>query len=140
MKQIDTDHRVLEQPLKIPFIAAVISSVNINRPKAVDEVLARAGTVLKEQLQAGDWREVKLVLKLLACLQDILEGNGVFPILNELFNRAADLQTASSEDVSKVEIWLSSGLIYAPTELRSRAREDHPSHDPISYVFRGDRA
>lgn len=29
----------------------------------------------------------------------MLEGEGVFPVLEELFSRAADLQTASSEDV-----------------------------------------
>jgi nuclear cap-binding protein subunit 1 len=43
---------------------------------------------------------VKLYLKLLACLQGCLEGDGVFPLLEELFSRAADLQTASSDDVS----------------------------------------
>ena len=54
---------------------------------------------MQEHLEAGAWREVKLVLRLLACLQGVLEGDGVFPILEELFSRAVDLQTASSEDV-----------------------------------------
>lgn len=45
---------------------------------------------------------MKLVLRFLACLQGVLDGDGVFPILDELFSRAVDLQTASSEDVSMV--------------------------------------
>ena len=31
----------------------------------------------------------------------MFEGDGIFAILEELFNRAVDLQTESSEDVSK---------------------------------------
>ena len=46
---------------------------------------------------------MKLYLKFLACLQACLEGDGVFPLLEELFSRAADLQTASSDDVSFME-------------------------------------
>ena len=54
---------------------------------------------MRDHLQAGAWREVKLVLRFLACLQGLLDGEGVFPILEDLFSRAVDLQTASSEDV-----------------------------------------
>lgn len=64
------------------------------------QILAIAGLTIQEHLEAGAWREVKLVLRLLGCLQGILEDDGVFPILEEFFSRAVDLQTASSEDVS----------------------------------------
>ena len=62
--------------------------------------MAKARTVIQEHLEAGAWREVKLVLRFLGCLQGLLEGDGVFPVLEDLFSRAVDLQTASSEDVS----------------------------------------
>ena len=62
--------------------------------------MARAAKAVQEYLEAGDWREVKLVLRFLACLQGLLAGDGVFPLLDELFSRAVDLQTSSSEDVS----------------------------------------
>jgi len=62
--------------------------------------LSKAVVAIQEHLEAGAWREVKLVLRLLGCLQGILEEDGVFPILDEFFSRAVDLQTASSEDVS----------------------------------------
>lgn len=55
---------------------------------------------MNEHFEAGAWREVKLLLRFLGCMQAILENDGVFPVLEELFSRAVDLQTASSEDVS----------------------------------------
>ena len=56
--------------------------------------------MLQKHIDLGQWREVKLNLRLLGCLQGMFEGDGVFPILDELFSRAADLQMKSSEDVS----------------------------------------
>jgi nuclear cap-binding protein subunit 1 len=50
-------------------------------------------------METGRWREAKLMLRFCACLQSIFEGDGIFPLLNELFDHAADLQTASQEDV-----------------------------------------
>lgn len=91
---------MLEQPFKIPFIAAIIIAINPQKPEAIEEILSKAGAALQEYLEAGAWREVKLVLRLLGCLQSLLEGDGVFPMLEEFFSRAVDLQTASSEDVS----------------------------------------
>lgn len=124
---------VIEQPLKTPFVAAVVLAVNTLSYKAqvppaaqngtedttmeegveapaepvaepttavVDDLLAKATNAIEEKVKAGEWREVKLYLKLLACLQNCLEGEGVFPILDTLFDRAVELQTASSEDVS----------------------------------------
>lgn len=124
----------IEQPLKTPFIAAVVLVLNtlsykaqvppaaqngaedttmqdgVEAPEAiksaepttavVDDLLAKATVGIEEKVKAGEWREVKLYLKLLACLQNCLDGEGVFPILDTLFDRAVELQTASSEDVS----------------------------------------
>lgn len=64
------------------------------------EVLAKVGATLQRQLELGAWREVKLYLRFLGCLQGMFEGDGIFPVLEELFSRAADLQMKSSEDVS----------------------------------------
>lgn len=91
---------VAEQPLKTPFVAAVVLLVNTLKADVVDAVLAAVAKATEERIAQGEWRQVKLYLKLLACLQGCLEGDGVFPLLEELFSRAADLQTASSDDVS----------------------------------------
>lgn len=93
---------VIEQPLKTPFVAAVVLVANAHKPEAMEIVLARLAKDLESAIAAGEWREVKLYLKFMACLQGSLEGDGVFPLLEELFSRAADLQTASSEDVSSL--------------------------------------
>ena len=90
---------IVEQPLKIPFVAAIVLAINTQRSELVQELLARVGRAIQEYLDVGAWREVKLVLRFLGCIQGLLEGDGVFTIMEELFSRAADLQTASSEDV-----------------------------------------
>lgn len=91
---------VVEQPLKTPFVAAVVLVVNSLRPEILDELLTRVANATEEKVKVGEWRDVKLYLKFLACLQSCLEGEGLFPLLEELFSRAVDLQTASSDDVS----------------------------------------
>lgn len=69
----------------------------------VDDLLAKAAAQVEEKVRLGEWRAVKLYLKLLACLQSCLEGDGVFPILEDLFNQAVELQTNNNEDVSCAE-------------------------------------
>jgi nuclear cap-binding protein subunit 1 len=91
---------LVEQPLKTPFVAAVVLIANISKSEIVDTVLARVAQATETSIANGEWREVKLYLKFLACLQSCLEGDGLFPLLDELFARAAQLQTASSDDVS----------------------------------------
>lgn len=88
-----------EQPLKIPFIAAIVLLANAQKPEFASEVLKKIGDSLQKYLEEGQWREVKLSLRFLGCLQGLFEGDGVFTILEELFARAADLQMKSSEDV-----------------------------------------
>ncbi len=88
-----------EQPLKIPFLAAIILHANVQKPEFTTEILAKVGASLQKHMNLGEWREVKLHLRLLGCLQGMFEGDGVFPILDDLFSRAADLQMKSSEDV-----------------------------------------
>lgn len=95
-----TQLRTVEQPLKIPFIAAIVLHANVKKPDLAAEVLTKLGETLQKYIDLGSWREVKLLLRFLACLQGMFEGEGVFTILEELFSRAVDLQTASSEDVS----------------------------------------
>lgn len=95
---------VVEQPLKTPFVAAVVLVTNTLKSELVAELLARVGKALETAITAGEWRDVKALLKLLACLQTCLEGEGIFPVLDELFNRAVDLQTASSDDTIGIEL------------------------------------
>ena len=52
----------------------------------------------------GCWREVKFYLRFLGSLQGLWEGEGVFPILEELFSKAVELQTNSSDDTIGLEL------------------------------------
>ncbi|VBB76217.1 Putative Nuclear cap-binding protein complex subunit 1 [Podospora comata] len=94
----------VEQPLKTPFLAGVLMVVNTNKPEAMDLLLEKAARLIEDKLREGEWRDVKLYLKLVGCLQGVLEGEGVFGVLGELFERAVGLQTASSEDTIGTEI------------------------------------
>ncbi|KUL82355.1 hypothetical protein ZTR_10525 [Talaromyces verruculosus] len=94
----------LEQPFKIPFIAAVVLVINTLKPAFAAEVLKKACSTAQDALNAGVWRDVKLLVRLLGCLQGLLEGDGVFAILEDLFSRAVDLQTTSSEDSLGLEL------------------------------------
>jgi hypothetical protein len=126
---------VVEQPLKIPFAAAVIVVVNPQKPELVAEILEKSHVAIRQYLELGSWREVKLVLRFLGCLQGVLEGDGIFPVLEELFSRAVDLQTASSEDVRNIYTSLDSMLILDFIEPGVGARENNPSYDTVYHGF-----
>ena len=128
---------LVEQPLKIPFVAAVVLVANALKSEIMGAVLERLGQELQTAIAQGQWREVKLYLRFLACMQGNLEGDGVFPLLDELFNRAADLQTASSEDASfhRVAI-VSFPAANTIIDYRNRNRKDHPINDPIRHGCR----
>ena len=134
---------VVEQPLKTPFAAAVVLVTNTTVPadaKIVDDLLAKAAAATEEKIKLGEWRDVKLYLKFLACIQGCLEGDGVFPVLEELFARAVDLQTANSDDVSLIAIAahfvleaLVNKAVYRPSVpslLRSSCSLSHTSYRP----------
>lgn len=86
--------------MKIPFVAATSLVVYNLKAELGTEILKKAGEALQKHIDSGSWREVKLLLRYLGGLQPLFEGSGIFPLLEELFARAVDLQTASSEDVS----------------------------------------
>ncbi|KAI1776030.1 MIF4G like-domain-containing protein [Hypoxylon cercidicola] len=95
---------IIEQPLKTPFVAAVVLVVNSLRPEILDDLLANVANATEEKVKVGEWRDVKLYLKFLACLQSCLDGDGLFPLLEELFSRAVNLQTTSSDDTIGTEL------------------------------------
>ena len=95
---------VVEQPLKIPFVAVTVLFAYDEKREVAQDVIGRAAAMLQEYLEKGMWRESKLMLRFLACLSRLYEQDGILPILDELFSRAVDLQTASSEDTVGIEL------------------------------------
>lgn len=98
---------IVEQPFKTPFIAAVFMVVDTIRREFVSEILERSVQRLNRSIQKGDWREVKLLMKFLGSLQGILEGEGVWIVLQDFLTKAVDLQTENNEEVSTRENILS---------------------------------
>lgn len=95
---------VLEQPFKIPFIAAVVLYANAEKSEMAEDVIKHVAQELQAAMDAGKLKEVKLLLRFLACLGPLFEQDGIVPILDELFDKAADLQTASTEDAVGIEL------------------------------------
>ncbi|QIW98596.1 hypothetical protein AMS68_004114 [Peltaster fructicola] len=95
---------VVEQPLKIPYVAATVLFANAQDAEIGALFLNRFIPQVQEAINAGEWRDFKLLLRFLACLGPMFAQDGVMPILDELFNRAADLQTESQEDVVGIEL------------------------------------
>jgi nuclear cap-binding protein subunit 1 len=96
--------RLVEQPLKIPFVAAVVLYAHDLNAEASKGIIQKVGFHIQAALQGGKWREFKLFLRFFAFLQPILDSDGVFPVLDQLFNWAADLQAASQEDAVGLEL------------------------------------
>lgn len=112
--------------------------INTLKPDFAAEVLKKASSTAQDALNAGIWRDVKLLVRLLGCLQGLLEGDGVFVILEDLFSRAVDLQTTSSEDVSyQNHTQLKPSLTVLV--LGSRTCQDYPPHHSICHVIICDR-
>lgn len=91
--------RVAEQPLKIPHVAGMILNLNQKNTDLVKSLLPKYTERAQTALDAGDWRTLKLILRLFACIHGLFETNSIFDVLEELMNRVVDLQTASSDDV-----------------------------------------
>ncbi|RDW89314.1 putative nuclear cap-binding complex subunit NCBP1 [Coleophoma cylindrospora] len=95
---------VVEQPFKTPFVASVVLALNALKSEFVDSIIAKAVTQFESAISQGEWREVKLLMKFLGCLQGILEGDGIFPVLQDILTKAVELQTENSDDTLGPEL------------------------------------
>ncbi|KAF2823924.1 cap binding protein [Ophiobolus disseminans] len=95
---------IIEQPFKIPFVAAVALYGNEIKPEIPIEAMKRVGNRAQEALNAGEWKEFKLLLRFFACLQPLYQDEGVFTLLGQLFDTVVDLQSANENDVVGIEL------------------------------------
>lgn len=94
-----TRRSIVEQPFKIPFVAAIAFYGNQVKSDITIEAMKRVGDRLQEAFNAGEWKEFKLLLRFFACLQGLYDDDGIFSFLGELFNTVVDLQSANENDV-----------------------------------------
>ncbi|ORX97967.1 MIF4G like-domain-containing protein [Clohesyomyces aquaticus] len=95
---------IIEQPFRIPHVAAVAFFANDDKPEITAQAVKRVGTKTQEMLRTGQWTEFKLLLRFLACLQSLYNDDGVFTLLNQLFDTIVDLQSANENDVVGLEL------------------------------------
>lgn len=62
--------------------------------------MRRVGSRAQEALNAGEWKDFKLLLRFFACLQSLYKEDGIFTFLGQLFDTVIDLQSANENDVS----------------------------------------
>jgi hypothetical protein len=123
------ERRIIEQPFKIPFVAAVALYGNEVKPEIAMEAMKRVGDRAQQALNNGEWKEFKLLLRFFACLQPLYQDEGVFTLLGQLFDTVVDLQSANENDVSY--------RAPVPTPFltrlgcRHRACQDHPPHHSL---------
>jgi nuclear cap-binding protein subunit 1 len=97
-----TESSIVEQPLKIPFIAAVVFYGNQAKIEIASEAIKLVGDRLQETFNAGQWKEFKLFMRFFACLQPLFEEDGIFALLGQLFDTVVDLQSANENDVGQL--------------------------------------
>jgi len=103
-----TIYSLIEQPFKIPFVAAVALYGNEVKPEIAIEAMKRVGDRAQEALNAGEWKEFKLLLRFFACLQPLYQDEGVFTLLSQMFDTVVDLQSANENDVSSAWSFIAS--------------------------------
>ena len=116
-----TSSRLIEQPFKIPFAAAVIFYANDNDPKIATAAFERVTRLTQEALNDGQWKQFKLLLRFFACLQSVFDGDGIFTLLQQLFDTVVDLQSANENDV-RPPVSLGNAVLVLTVQLGCRTR------------------
>jgi hypothetical protein len=90
----DALFRVVEQPFKIPFVAALALVINSQNAEAGKLILDEFSKATQAYLTEGLLTRTKLLLRFFGCVQGMLEGDGVYPVLNAIVDKAAAVLSA----------------------------------------------
>lgn len=87
---------ILEQPHKTPLVAAIILVGNSANPLVGQLAVEHVHSKIELWLKQGNYNHVKISVRLLACLEPIIEsGRGVSVFLAALLDRAIELKHKS---------------------------------------------
>lgn len=95
-----TSDRVVEQPFKIPFVAAILQVANADNAEVGKAIVEIVAGQLQKYLDQGMFTQLKLVVRLLACMGSMLDGKGVYEVLDPLKERAD--QAKADNDIVRV--------------------------------------
>ncbi|EPS41080.1 hypothetical protein H072_5015 [Dactylellina haptotyla CBS 200.50] len=98
---------VVEQPFKIPFVAAIVLCANAQKHEIGKLVLDEFAAQLQEYLDQCEWRNFKLTLRFMGSISCMLDGEGVAKVLTDLADLTGDLaaeggSSGLSEELSYV--------------------------------------
>jgi hypothetical protein len=88
---------VLDQPFKVPFVAAIVLVANAENSEVGKAVVEHFSGSLQKNLDHGAFTNVKLLLRFFACLGDMLEDKGAFLVLDHLADKVEACQTTGAE-------------------------------------------
>ncbi|ANB16018.1 Sto1p [Sugiyamaella lignohabitans] len=83
---------VNEQPHKIPLLSGAVQIANAESEILGQVVIELAQSEIQKALNGGELNKVKLLIRFIASLAPIIEGDGVTEILSALLSIACDLQ------------------------------------------------
>ena len=98
---------VVEQPFKIPFVATIVRVANAENAEVGKAVVDHMAEALQRYLHVGAFNNVKLVMRFMTCLGDLLGEQGVGPILDALVEKLPAYQG----DGDEVRLWVSARVM-----------------------------
>ncbi|PUU73652.1 MIF4G like-domain-containing protein [Tuber borchii] len=113
---------VVEQPFKIPFLAAAVLVINSQNAEAGKLILDEFGKAAQAYLTEGFLTSAKLVLRFLAGLQGMVEGHGLYTVLDGIVDQAAGYLTAGEAGLALDLVWIA--LITVPYILASSGSDN----------------
>ncbi|KAF8416510.1 MIF4G like-domain-containing protein [Tirmania nivea] len=91
---------IIEQPFKIPFVAAVTLVSASSLAELGADILEDTHKSVQKYLDEGNFTKLKLSIRFLGCCQGMYLEDGVFKLLNELLSKAEGLKYAGNENVA----------------------------------------
>jgi hypothetical protein len=95
--------RVVEQPFKIPFVATIVRVANADNAEAGKAVIEYMSEALQRALHVGDFTNVKLLFRFMACVGDLLGEQGIVPVLEKLVEKLPTYQ-GDGDEVSSIAV------------------------------------
>lgn len=98
-KDVNITVRVIEQPFKIPFVAAIILVANSKNEEVGKQIVEEFRSHAQGYLDECQWRPFKLILRFLACLSSLFSDDGIMILLDDIANFAGEVASGDSSNV-----------------------------------------
>lgn len=110
---------IIEQPHKIPLLAGSIQIANVKSDIFGLVVVQMVHSKIQQFVKTGDYPKLKNFIRFLVCLAPMIEGEGVATLLEQLANKATELQNSEPERSSTAQEVIASILLTLPVWMNS---------------------